>query len=267
MMEKEVTQPLSRPNLADIFDSFHATRLKSSVLESVYRSAYGDEYPEEARANAFFSRTTLLQLLTALRVASGQTVVDLGCGHGGPGLWVAQQSGADLIGIDLSAVGVALAQERAVAAGLSQRARFHVGDIAATALPDASCDAAMSLDVLLFAPDKAAALREVARILPKDGSFAFTTWEQPGHSERLGAAQLADYRPVLEGAGFEIEIYEEPLNWRGQQRPLLEGIIAVQAQLAEEIGAAGAAGWVAMARGGLADLSVRRYVFGVAGKR
>jgi hypothetical protein len=50
-----------------------------------------------------------------------------------------------------------------------------VGDLAATSLVDGSCDAAMSLDVLLFAPDQAAPLREVARILRADGLFVLTS--------------------------------------------------------------------------------------------
>lgn len=257
----------SRPSLADIFNSSHAARLKSPTLESIYRSAYGDEYPEEAQANAFFSRTTLHRLVAALRVGPGKAIVDLGCGHGGPGLWVTKQSGADLVGIDLSAVGIALAQERAAAANLSKHARFQVGDIAATGLTDASCDAAMSLDVLVFAPDKAAALREVARVLRQDGSFAFTTWEQTGGSERLRSPQLADYRPLLDAAGLTVELYGEPLDWRSQQRALVEGIIAAEPELAEEMGRPAAAGYVVMARGMLADFPTRRYVFGVARKR
>jgi AcrR family transcriptional regulator len=36
----------------------------------------------------------------------GRVVADLGCGHGGPGLWAAQQTGATLIGIDLSPAGI-----------------------------------------------------------------------------------------------------------------------------------------------------------------
>jgi cyclopropane fatty-acyl-phospholipid synthase-like methyltransferase len=131
---------------------------RAPTLEAIYRSAYKNEYPEEAQANAFFSRTTLQLVVAALRVGPGKAVVDLGCGNGGPGLWVVQQSRAHLIGIDLSAVGIALAQQRAAAAGLSEHARFRIGDIAATSLADASCDAAMSLDVLVFAPDKEAGL-------------------------------------------------------------------------------------------------------------
>ena len=255
------------PAVAGNFDRAHAFRLQSAILERIYRTAYGREYPEEVHPSAFYSRATLLSMAAALRVGPGHTLVDLGCGHGGPGLWVARHVGADLIGIDLSSVGVALARERAVALGLGGRARFEVGDLMATGLPDASCDAAMSLDVLVFVPDKAAAVREVARILRPRARFAFSTWEQAGYSARLGSDQVADHRPLLEAAGFSVELHEEPPDWQRQHRALVEGIIAAEAELIEELGAPAAAGFVAMARGVLADLPVRRYVVVVARKQ
>ena len=253
-----------RPSLGGRFNRSHMSRLQSATLERLYRTAYGEDYPAEAQPNAFVSRTTLQRLVGALHVGPGHTVVDLGCGHGDPGLWVAQQLGAHLIGIDLSAVGVASARDRAAALGLGERARFQEGDLTATGLPEASCDAAISLDVLVFVPDKAAAVREVARILRPGGRFGFTTWEQSGYSAHLGAPQLADHRPLLAAAGFDMEMYEEPPDWQRQQRPLLEGIIGSEPALAEEMEAAVAAGFVAMAHGALADLPVRRYVCVVA---
>jgi hypothetical protein len=83
----------------------------------------------------------------------------------------------------------------------------------------------------------------------------------------LAAPQVADYRPLLEAAGFAVETYEEPLDWQRQQRALMEGIIAAEHELVEELGLTAAAEYVAMARGALADLPVRRYVFGVARRR
>jgi SAM-dependent methyltransferase len=256
-----------RPRLSDRFNRSHTARLQSATLERLYRTAYGEDYPAEAHPNAFVSRTTLQRLVGALHVGPGHTVVDLGCGHDGPSLWVAQQLGAHLIGIDLSAVGVALARDRAAALGLGERTRFQEGDLTATGLPEASCDAAMSLDVLVFVPDKAAAVREVARLLRPGGRFGFTTWEQSGYSARLGAPQLADHRSLLAAAGFDVGIYEEPRDWQRQQRALLEGIIASEPALAKEMEAAVAAGFVAMARGALADLPVRQYVCVVARRR
>jgi 2-polyprenyl-3-methyl-5-hydroxy-6-metoxy-1,4-benzoquinol methylase len=268
-MEKReaMTATNSRASLADTFDRSHPARLNSATLERIHRAAFGDDYPEEANPNAFFSCTTLRRVAASLGLAPGRIMVDLGCGHGGLGLWIARQSGANVIGIDLSPVGVALAQERAAAIGMGDRSRFHVGDLTATSLLDGSCDAAMSLDVLLFVPDQAAALREVARILRADGLFAFTTWEQSGYSARLGALQVADYRPLLDAAGFAAEVYEEPMDWRRHQRALAEGLIAAETELADEFGMATAARYLAVARGMLADLPVRRYVFVLARRR
>jgi SAM-dependent methyltransferase len=191
----------------------------------------------------------------------------LGCGHGGPGLWVAQHTGANLIGVDLSEVGVALARERAIALGLADRARFQVGDLTATGLPDQSCDAVLSLDVLIFVRDKVAAVNEFARVLRSGGILGFTTWEQSGYSARLGAEQLADHHPILETSGFTIQAYEEPPDWRLQQRALADGLIAAEAEMSKEMDVATAAGYAAMARGSLADMRARRYVRVVAKKR
>ena len=64
-----------------------------------------------------------------------------------------------------------------------------------------------------------------------------------------------------------MEMYEEPPDWQRQQRALLEGIIVSEPALAEEMEAAVAAGFVAMSRGALTDLPVRRYVCVVARRR
>ena len=51
---------------------------------------------------------------------------------------------------------------------------------------------------------------------------------------------------------------EEPQDSQPQQRGLVEGVIASERELGEELEAAAAAGRVAMARGVLADLPVPR---------
>ena len=42
----------------------------------------------------------LERFATELDVKEGETLVDLACGAGGPGLWVAEHTGASLMGID-----------------------------------------------------------------------------------------------------------------------------------------------------------------------
>ena len=253
--------------LAVRFNNSYTARLRSAALEGVHRTAFGDDYAVDTYTNGFYSGTTLRFISDALKLGPNGTLADLGCGHGGPGLWIAKQTGAHVIGIDISSVGVDLAHEQAVHLGIADRARFQVGDLTATGLPDASCDAVLSLDVLVFVQDKAAAAQEFARILRPGGTLGFTTWEQPGYSARLGAEQLADYRPILEIADFSINAYEEPPGWRRQQTALAEGLIAAEAALGKEMDPANAAGFVAMARGVLADMPVRRYVSVIATKK
>ncbi len=256
--------------IAAAFDRSHSGRMQSATVDRIYRAAFGADYPQAAQPNAFYSRTTLERLARALQVGPGHTVADLGCGHGGPSVWVARQTGASLIGVDLSPVGIDLARRRAAESGLSTQVRFEVGDVAATGLPDASCDAAMSLDVFPFVPDKAAALREVARILRLGGRFAFTTWEQiePAVMQPhplLGTADNAEYHPLehhhlLDETGLAVDTYEEPPGWRRQQQALAEGIMANEVELTQDMGAH----YPAMARNFLANLGSMRYLFIVA---
>jgi hypothetical protein len=65
---------------------------------------------------------------------------------GGPGLWVARETGASLIGIDFSQVGIEHAQQRADELGLSEHAVFLVRDVEMTRLPEADLDGSMSVD-------------------------------------------------------------------------------------------------------------------------
>ena len=87
----------TRQGVADRFDNSHAARLRSGVLERVHRTAFGDDYAANTHTNGLYSRGTLQCLFEALKLAPGRTLVDLGCGHGGP--WVARETGASLIGI------------------------------------------------------------------------------------------------------------------------------------------------------------------------
>ena len=55
-------------------------------------------------------------------------VLDIGSGWGGLGLYLAQESGADVTGVTLSAEQHKVSQARAADAGLAERVRFHLRD-------------------------------------------------------------------------------------------------------------------------------------------
>src|SRR5262245_28291975 len=267
MSDKDEQLGEDRRNVRDHFQRAHSAHLESKALKRIWRNAYGEDYPDEVNPTAFYSRSILLRLRTGLQIDAGGTLVDLGCGNGGAGLWIARELGTKLIGIDLSAVGVAAAFKRAAELGLSESVQFQEGDITATGLPSASCDGAISLDVLQSVPDKTAAINEVARILRPGVRFAFTTWEQEGYSARLNTAQLADYRPPLIAAGFDVELYEVPMDWRRQQQTALENLLASEQDLAAEMERLTVDQFMRMAHGALSEMPQRRYVSVIARRR
>jgi SAM-dependent methyltransferase len=94
--------------------------------------------------------------------------------------------------------------------------------------------AAMSVDVPWLAPEKAAALREVARILRQHARFVFTTWDFA--SSPPDEPRPINHRALLREAGFVVEAYEPDPTFEVHFRALLERYEAQRPALREELG-------------------------------
>jgi SAM-dependent methyltransferase len=176
--------------VADDYDALHRAAQTSPLLAELFATAYGELYPAEVAASSSCTWWTLGQLVTELGPAAGGRLLDLGCGRGGPGLWVARALPARLVGIDVSPLGIELAAARAASFLPAGGAEFRVATFEATGLPDAHVDAVMSVDALPFSPDPAAAVREVHRVLRPGGRLAFTTARRTEWTELLAEAGL-----------------------------------------------------------------------------
>jgi SAM-dependent methyltransferase len=228
------------------YDAFYAAWGKSATLRAIWREhVTGPDFPEEFAHISFLSLATLRALATGLELSTDQLLIDLACGAGGPGLWVAREAGARLAGRDLSAVAVERAAERVQAVGLAGRAEFAKGSFEDTGLDSAAADAVMTVDALQYAPDKAKALAEVARILKPGGRFALVAFE-------LDAARIegtpgvwedpvGDYRPLLERSGFEVLTYEQISGWEDDVTAGFGAVLEQRSALEAELGAAAAA--------------------------
>ena len=194
--------------------------------------------------------------------------MDLACGAGGPGLWIARQSGARLTGVGLSAVALLRATELADQVGLGPRVAFRRGSFEATGLAPAAADAAMSIDALQYAPSKARAFAEVARALRPGGRFAFVGFElEPERVPGLpvwGVDPMADYRPALVQASFTVARYEETPGWHERVMATFEAVVAGRAALEAELGAAAANALLFEASVTLEHRPYRRRVLAVA---
>jgi tocopherol O-methyltransferase len=84
--------------------------------------------------------------------------------------------GCTVEGVTLSARQAARAGQKAQAAGLAARARFHQLDALETGFPDASFDVVWALESLMHLSDRPAFFAEALRLLRPGGTLAVATW-------------------------------------------------------------------------------------------
>ena len=163
------------------------------------------------------------------------TVLDLGCGLGGPGRFVADRFGCRIVGVDLLPLRVELAQALADMTGMGDRASYRVADATRLDFGAGSFDQVWMLDVSMHIRDKAALFAEIARVLRPDGLLVMH--EQTGPLPKAmrpvtrQAPYIAPSLPQLlryvEGAGLRV------LTWRDSTQYVLDYFLGLRALLAD----------------------------------
>jgi cyclopropane-fatty-acyl-phospholipid synthase len=120
----------ARNNVAHHYDL--DGRLYSLFLDADRQYSCGYfESPEQSLDDAQLAKKRHLAaklLLTNKRDGRDLRVLDIGCGWGGLGLYLAEVAGAEVTGVTLSQEQYAIANERAAEKGLAERARFKLQD-------------------------------------------------------------------------------------------------------------------------------------------
>jgi trans-aconitate methyltransferase len=163
------------------------------------------------RSMGRWSRQLAEPFLDALALPPGAAVLDAGCGTGALSeALAARDTGARIAGIDLSDAFVAAAQAR-VPGGI-----FCTGDITRLSDADGTFDAALSLLVLQFVPDRAAAVAELARVTKPGGLVAAAMWDFTGGFTflRLFADSVAAAEP--DGEAFRARYWGDPVGAPGR---------------------------------------------------
>ena len=207
----------------------------SSIEARIWAKVYGDDYPAELEPYSFTTRSELRRIVDGLALSSDDLLIDIGCGRGGPGLWVTAAAGASVLGVDISPTALEAARQRAESLGLGDRATYAEGSFDAIPAEPASSRGVMSIDALLFTPDKGAALCEIARVLAPGGRLVATTWDY--HTQPVNRPpQVDDHRPLLVEAGFRVLGYDETPRWLENHRELDSLLLESVDDLAEESG-------------------------------
>ena len=128
------------------------------------------EYERTARTLAPVAEV----VLDAVRVESGERLLDVACGTGNAALAAARR-GALVHGVDPADALVARAIERARESGIE--AQFMVGDALALPVADGAFDAVVSVFGVIFAPDPE---RAAAELLRAGDRLALSSWVPTG---------------------------------------------------------------------------------------
>lgn len=212
---------------AEYFDQWFADMRDSQARFELYTEHLGVP-PEVGPANVL-PFVGLQEVARELRLSADAELVDLACGRGGPGMWIARETGAGLLGIDFSAEAIEQASQRRSLFGLEDRASYAVGSLDDTGLSAGVADAVVCIDAIQFSTDGRATAEEVRRILRPGGRFVATTWETvtPNDetlSERLRAVDVEGW---LQSAGFLDVVVAERPEWHEAALRMWQAAVAM----------------------------------------
>jgi SAM-dependent methyltransferase len=134
-------------------------------------SEYADESRLRRRAAGYAGAGTRddarVPLVDAVVAATPRRILEVGCGWGELAEWIARETGAEVVAVDLSPRMVELASERGIDAS--------VADVQALPFADASFDVVVGAWMLYHVPDLERGLAEIARVLRPGGTFVAAT--------------------------------------------------------------------------------------------
>jgi SAM-dependent methyltransferase len=152
------------------------------------------------------------------------TVLDVGCGIGGPGRFLADRFGCSVLGVDLLPLRVEVAQALTDRTGLSERITYRVADATNLPVDDGALAQVWMLDVGIHVHDKKALFAELARALRPGGIFVMHDQTGPLPPSMRPATRRAPFiAPSLpqlmryvEGAGLRV------LRWQDSSARVVE---------------------------------------------
>uniref|UniRef100_UPI003590090E uncharacterized protein n=1 Tax=Myxine glutinosa TaxID=7769 RepID=UPI003590090E len=140
---------------------------------------------------------TAQDLMSMMNLKPGEKVLDIGCGIGGPALYMAKTYGVEVLGIDLCLCAIEIAQSRLMEQNVP-KVEFELCDATMREFPENTFDVVYSKESLLYILDKPSLLQKIHRWLKPTGRFLILDYfagEQ---------AMSEDFQKFVENCGFQL---------------------------------------------------------------
>jgi SAM-dependent methyltransferase len=200
----------SQSESADIEAILTRASAASAALAQVLKAVFNKRWIGQQR---FTTSDELDTLFSALHLRSNAHVLDIGCGMGGPAIYLARQAGCQVTGIDVSPANVRVARDTATVAGVADCVRFVDGDILGADFAAETFDAIVGHDVFLTIANTARLFAMCHRVLRPGGRMACALIVKMGAltAPPLQLTEIAwpiptanDYRAYAELAGLRV---------------------------------------------------------------
>ena len=145
------------------------------------------------------------------------TVLDVGCGLGGPSRFIADRFGCQAVGVDLLPVRIGAARALGEMTRSIDRVDYRVADALALPFEAAGFAQVWMMDTSIHVRNKAALFGEIARVLRPGGLLVLHDQMGPLPRAMLPAKRAAPYVApslpqlirVVESAGFRLELWRD----------------------------------------------------------
>ena len=156
----------------DLVERFTASNQRgtSDVMRRIERMVNGCEYG----GTSWATRAEIDGVGATLKLGPGDRLLEVGAGTGWPGLYLADQSGCDVMLTDVPFNGLRMAAERAAADRIPGVCWAAAANGAALPFPDGSFDAITQSDVLCCLAPKQAVLESCRRVIRAEGQMLFS---------------------------------------------------------------------------------------------
>lgn len=177
----------SKKNVAhhyDIGNELYQLMLDAEHMQ--YSCAY---FANDDMTLAEAQEAKLAHIAAKLNLKPGLKVLDIGCGWGGMAVFLASRADVEVMGITLSEEQLALARQRAEAAGVADKVKFELVDYRDLAASGATFDRIVSVGMFehVGVPQFETYFRACANLLTEDGCMLMHTIGRMGTPGRTDA--------------------------------------------------------------------------------